>query len=368
MKLFSIWNFISYLFQRLHNKIQTLTRIFNHGGRSLRQIKGYEIDSPDILIIGPGEMMIPTQSWGAVEIVIANQMKNLENRGYAVSLLNSWFYRDWILLFIRKPKFVLCHYDVFTFRLFIYRTIFRVPCYVVTHFGYTRFPEKWSGQYRRILKFANKLDGVIALSEFDRKAIEAVVDKEKLFCVPNGGEDLFETSFRPKIETKSQRSYICLGKVEPRKRQVQLAKLISEIDLDITFVGPIVDSNFYELDERTKLKFVGPWTRKQVQELLPTFDYLILFSDGEADALVLHEAMFAGLNICVSLEAIGSVSPKLPWVHQFSNLHDFISAYSSESLKYFEDRTAIREYAAAQSNWDLNVERLLNLFHQSKFP
>jgi hypothetical protein len=82
--------------------------------------------------------------------------------------------------------------------------------------------------------------------------------------------------------------YICVGKIEARKRQAYLQSVSNEID----FYGPVADSRFIA-DQSYK----GSIENDEVIKVMSTYAGLVLVSISELHALVTIEAKFAGLPL-----------------------------------------------------------------------
>jgi glycosyltransferase involved in cell wall biosynthesis len=325
----------------------------NHSGRPTRQIIGCGID---ILIIAPGEMPIPNNGWGAVEFLVWKQYQNFANTGIQTGILNSWFHRDWLKAYRRRPKVILLHYDIFAKRCFFYKVLFpRTPVFVVSHFGYSAFPEKFGRGFSKQLHWINKMSVIIALNQQIREVWRQLGVTKNIIVIGNGAD---VSDFRsPAIK---DRDVIYLGKVEPRKRQIEVAQTISDA-VQIDFVGPIVDLNFEQLKLSLANKFLGSWTREEVNLNLGRYKVLLLWSDGEADALVLYEAQAAGCSIVVSRNALGNQNPLLPWIYIVEDLNQLESTLllAIKQNKLFKN--TILEYATREYSWQLNSEKLVEI-------
>jgi len=344
---------IRFLLKNLKSKL-LLKFEFNHSGRPTRQIIGY---GTDILIIGPGEMPIPNNGWGAVEFLIGKQYQNFVNGGIQTGILNSWFHRDWLKVYRRHPKVILLHYDIFAKRCFFYKVLLPLtPIFVVSHFGYSAFPEKFGKGFSKQMFWINRMDVIIALSSKIKEVWHQLGVTKNIIVVGNGAD---VSDFRsPAVK---DRDVVYLGKVEPRKRQIEVAQTISEA-VQIDFVGPIVDPNFGQLKLSLANRFFGSWTREEVNMSLARYKVLLLWSDGEADALVLYEAQAAGCSIVVSRNALGNQNPDLPWIYIVEDLNQLESTLllAIEQNKLFKN--TIIEYAKREYSWLLNSERLLEIF------
>ena len=301
-------------------------------------------------------MNIPNDGWGAVEFLISKQQSNLEELNVAVGILNSWFHRDWIRAYPKRPRIVLCHYDIFAKRCYYYKFFFpSIPVYVVSHFGYSSFPEKFGEGFVRQLKWTSKMDHIIALSEATRNTWKCLGVKTPMSVIGNGAD------VDDYLKTIADRDVICLGKIEPRKRQVEIASyVLNRISID--FVGPICDTQIDQIDKSLRVNFLGSWNRSEVNSNLSRYKVLLLLSDGEADALVLYEAQAAGCSIVVSPEALGHQDPSLPWIYIVNDFSDLVSSLKIAINENHRYRHKIIKHAAENYSWRNNTENLLSLF------
>ena len=351
----------TFQFRQPINDLMTKLKIIiklNHRGRSTRQIIDVGID---VLIIAPGEMSIPNNGWGAVEFLVWKQYLNLANMSIKVGILNSWFHRDWLKVYNRRPKVILLHYDMFAKRCFFYKIFFpHIPIFVVSHFGYSAFPEKFGTSFVKQLYWINKMDVVIALSERIKEVWHQLGVTKTILVLGNGADvsDFISSAVK-------DREVIYLGKIEPRKRQIELARSISDA-IKIDFVGPIIDPKFRQLKDSIAKKFLGPWTREEVNSTLSKYKVLLLWSDGEADSLVLYEAQAAGCSIVVSRHALGNQNPALPWIYIVEDLNQLSSTLLlAMNQNKFYQKTII-EHATREYSWKLNTQNLAKILQLKK--
>jgi glycosyltransferase involved in cell wall biosynthesis len=294
------------LFRNFFPIFRSLRREF----RTPRQVLTFEpkgVKIADILIIAPGEMSLPARGWGAVELLIMEQSKLLSELGAKVTILNSWSFWLWLRVWTSdKYSFVINHYDVFATRSLCFSRIFSIPLISISHYADLSDKSRWDPLFIRNFKSILKSDAIVALSPDTFSFLEAHSPRGIVRMIPNGVESAL---FKRGHATKD---LIYLGKVEPRKRQVDF--IIRHPDSNVDFVGDIVDIRFSGLPTNLSDKFLGPWGRDQVTQELHNYKALALFSYSEGDALVLYEAQAAGLGVIISAGALGSQDPELPWV------------------------------------------------------
>lgn len=273
------------------------------------------VKSPDILFVGPAAMTIPAKGWGAVETVIHDQMEYLEQVGMRVSLLNSTYFLDWLFLFGSKPKVAYCHYDAWALPFLLLCKLYGIRSVSTTHYAYASQTPKWSKVFsRNISLLARHSVLFICLTDQIKETLQERFPGSNLVTIPNRMASV--PTPRHTTGPVSTHRVLVLGKVEPRKSQVSLARILDEEFIEnVDFVGPIVDSNFDNLPDSKKKAFLGEWTREEVWRRLKNYRFVMLASEAEADALVLHEAQLAGCEVITTPSAIGSQNSRLSHVH-----------------------------------------------------
>jgi hypothetical protein len=84
---------------------------------------------------------------------------------------------------------------------------------------------------------------------------------------------------------------IYLGQITPRKNQAKYQSIPS-----IEFVGGCADPNF----NQSAISYWGEWPREKIETDLTKYANLLLISEGEADPLVVKEALIAGLGVVIN--------------------------------------------------------------------
>ena len=307
-----------------------------------------------IALIGPGLLPIPPEGWGAVETVIANLEYNLQAIGCETLIVNSR-YKDKAILQVENfaPDVVWIHYDNYLcwFTNVNLKSSFKI--WTTAHFAYLGlYPKRTKTLLRliepirhlspsvwRLLSLPFKLFGYKQYSMFNylkilvdtrdivrqrsslsihlsheiSSAMNDIVSGESLVLPNCSREDKIRYS-----ENSGNGRALCLGKIEPRKRQKHLVS----IDC-IDFVGPIADASF----PQSHPNYHGVWSRRDVERKLTGYSVLVLLSDAEAHALVVIEALLAGLSVLLSAEASSHLSGYLPFVAILE--HDEITDVSS---------------------------------------
>jgi len=318
----------------------------------------------NLLIIAPGQVQIPTLGWGAVETIISETINIYESNGFNVWLLNSQKPKTWKKA--RKLNFhiILNHSDRDCIKI---SNHFPDTKFVtVSHYGLGAIEDQWDKSYKNILTGMKKSEKIICLSPAILEIYEKYFPKNSLIISPNG------TSFQPKIGSNRTKPLLYLGKVEKRKYQYEIWKKLFKSGIDIIFAGPIVDERILdEIQKSPNLKdiFIGPVTRQFLEENLCQFSGLFLFSNGEADALVLYEAQAAGLPIVISTSSIGSQNTNLSWIKVLDQNFD-VNDIRSFLQGIRQTPEQIADYAAKNYNWEVRnkalTDTLITLAKQTK--
>lgn len=240
-----------------------------------------------ISFIGPGLLPIPPNGWGGIEHLVWDMKLSLTKLGHEIQIINVLDPREIISQVNQfRPDFVHIQYDDW---VVIYPYI-QYPCAISTHFAYIENPEMMGPYRQRVFdQFGHIKPNVFGLSQGinDVYHKELEIPKDKLFLTPNGIDvDLYKFSEAPKYPDKT----ICLGKIEPRKRQHFLQSINS-----IWFVGNLSDSRF-----DSSKNYLGEFSKSKIFEELTEYANLILISDGEVHPRVCTEALAAGLGLVIS--------------------------------------------------------------------
>lgn len=329
------------------NRIRS-TRFFLGRG-SANQIFFHCVEEPrdTILIIAPGEMRIPAEGWGAVEEIVWEQSRDLEARGYSVVILNSRKLLHWMSAFRTNPTIVVCHYDVLAAAAWLFTRFFRAKLVAISHFAYAGYPDLWTQDFSRIATWLSRADVFVALSEQIAGVFRKRFPKLEVSVIPNA---VRVNDFL--LLREPSRGVVFLGKVEPRKNQMEFLNLVKDSGLDVSFVGPIVDSRYSSLLQSEKSLFLGEWSRADIKSRLSQFSVCVLLSEAEADALVLYEAQAAGLSIVTNESAIGSQDPSLKWIYLATQDEEVPDLIRKATAQNFSLRGAIREHAVQNYDYD----------------
>ena len=168
---------------------------------------------------------------------------------------------------------------------------------------------------------------------------------DRLVIQPNGANDeLFRFTTNPKFPKRT----ICLARIETRKGQYKL-----QCDASVYFAGRYENSNFDINSER----YMGEWTKSELYENLTNYGNLVLLSDGEAHALVVAEALVAGLGVVVSESAASNLDTNLPFVDVVPNGTDPCDIIRKNRETSINMRSKIREYGIKIFGWKIITDR-----------
>lgn len=262
-----------------------------------------------IVLIGPGNGNIPPKGWGACESIVWDYYLNLKNDHNIIFISES--NPNNILLKCNEfhPDIVHIMYDDYV-NLAQHITCSNI--YLTTHFAYITHPNFTSYPYFRTnFKSAINIQNKITLLALSREVADVYIkhgfSSEKIKVLRNGArEDVFRFSTEPLYPDKS----IYVGKIETRKCQFKY-QTIETID----FAGNYQDSSF----DKLRPGYLGEWTKDVLYDNLTNYGNLILLSAGEADPLVVKEALIAGLGVVVSECAKANLDLEKPFITVIPN-------------------------------------------------
>ena len=317
-----------------------------------------------ICLIGPGIMTIPPPGWGAVEILIWEYYLEMTEKGHEVDIINiirnnqyeqsnpTTEYSQKLINTVNSKEydFVHLHYDC------LYHILPFIKCKnkgITSHYPYIDQKEKhqqdgYSETFKKICN--NESHYIFALSKKDYNTFyENSKNKTRLFLLINGANHN-EIVIDKDGSNKTKSIYI--GKVEERKQQFKYCKIPN-----IDFYGKCEDNNFRQLD-----CYKGEFEHKELMNIMKTYGNLVLLSKGEADPLVIKEALMAGLPIVTNRHSIEGLD-----ISEYINiipdekLDDlkYIENIISENLRKQHLKEEIRKYAVENFSWDVIVDMYL---------
>jgi glycosyltransferase involved in cell wall biosynthesis len=305
-----------------------------------------------IALIGPGIMSIPPDNWGAVESLIWDQYEYLKDIGISIDIINNPNLKE-VADQVNTINYDFVHLQYDDHARILNKLIDKPFC-TTTHYGYIK--EQYPNYYgwKHIFDGVMESKGIIALSPEIELLFKDAGYKNFIKTLRNGART---NNFR--FSTYAPKDGLCLGKVEPRKRQADLSKLC-ENKCNIDFIGPVIDYNFRE---NNTCKYGGVWNKPSLYQNMTEYKCLVLLSDGEAAPLVVPEALSAGLSVVVSKTAAANLDTSLPFIHVLENGLDehsseIISKAIEDNVKY---REQIRKYAVKYFDWSVICKEYLEI-------
>lgn len=309
-----------------------------------------------ILLIGPGFLSIPPAGWGAIESIVWAYAQYLQ-QFHDVQIANTQDMTEiQRIAEAFKPDVIHLHCDLYASVM----SKLKAPVKLITsHDGYVGQPTKYSSAYKaahsQIVQMSDC--GICCLSERLYKYYQDEgVSTNRLEITQNGvvTED-FRFTDTPKQPDRS----IYLGLITRRKNQAHFTELS-----DVDFAGGIRDPRFY-----SPRNWLGEWTRQDVYNRLTDYGNLVLLSDGEAAAaLVVLEALSAGLGVVVSEAAAANLPRDKEWItiipdSAILDIPAVASAVKKNRDISVQCRQEIKDFAVATFDW----KKLLPNYQQMLF-
>ena len=308
-----------------------------------------------IALVGPGLMPIPPEGWGAIESLIWKYYQKLKELGHEVVIYNSQDLKE-VSKSINNGDFDFVHIHYDGYISYFLRKLNKPFC-ITSHYGLILQREKWANGYLSIFADFLFAPGIIALSK-DIKKLYLDNDYKRPIYVLKNGIRVNDFSF---VE-KGNGRVLCLGKIEKRKRQTELADILDGL-VDIDFVGPIADLDF---KEGKTTKYLGTWTREEVLKNLTNYSTLILLSRGEAAPLVVVEALASGVPVVISRSASANLEMR-PFItildDEESSAKVISTALKKSITSNLQDRYDIRKYALDNFDDKIIMKDYQNIIH-----
>jgi len=309
----------------------------------------------EIVLVGPGILPIPPQAWGAVEILIWDYSNELIKRGYNVTIINTKNVRD-IIDTVNKKKydFVHIHYDKFhTIIPFL-----KCPCIALTsHYPYIdklEYHQRDGYDSIFIPLIVQKSFYNFVLADKDKnKFISCGADPTRIKKIKNG---INSSLFKFKEANYNNRT-MYLGKITPRKNQ-HVFQNIENID----FVGNCDDTRF----DKTKPNYLGEWSRDKIYSELTNYSNLLLMSQGEADPLVVKEALIAGLGVVINRSSAENLDTNIDFItiiedDKMTDIEYIVSKIEENKNISNHNRNKIREYGISKFDISIEVDKYLEV-------
>jgi len=314
-----------------------------------------------LCIIGPGYKPIPPTGWGAVESLIWDYYTNLKKKGYDTTIINDKNLNN-VIHYINTSNYDIVHimYDdhiVIAPYLKPHKKIV-----YTSHYAYITQPNFENTQkhyfnniFKKVIENKERIH-IHAISEqIKNKYIEYGFPATKINVLHNGArDDVFEYKEQPSKKGKS----IYLAKIEYRKKQY-LYQSINNID----FVGNYHDSPF----NINNSNYLGEWTKETLYKNLSNYGNMVLLSDGEADPLVVKEALLCGIGVVVSECSSANLDDKdfitiIP-NEKLNDINYVSSQIENNRLISILKRNEIREYGMNKFSWATIIDKYIDLIN-----
>jgi len=310
-----------------------------------------------LLLIGPGFSPIPPKGWGAVETLVWDYYENLKKKQIDVIIINEPNLQNIInLCNSHNADIIHIMYDD---HVIIVPYLNCKKIFYTSHFAYIthlNFEQNYQSYFINIFKKVIQYQDKIVINAISNDIVEkykkhGFVNKINLIC--NGArEDLFKYTLNPNKKNKS----VYIAKIEYRKSQYKYQSIPN-----IDFVGNYHDSPF----NKSLSNYIGEWDKNTLYENLTEYGNLILLSEGEADPLVVKEALIAGLGVVLSecSSANLDTSKKFITIIPNNNLNDtvYVSEQIQQNREYsISNREEIRKYALENFAWNNIIQKYID--------
>jgi len=325
-------------------------------------------------LIGPGIISIPPVGWGAVEILIWDYYNELKKLGHDVHIINhirsnesdqstsDTAYSQLLIQTINDLEldFVHLHYDCL-YHILEFLNAKNIA--ITSHYPYIdKLDKHKSDNYMYIFNYLirqNKFYNIVITDKDYDMFLKYGANRSRIFKLKNGVKsDDFKFLTKPLLDKT-----IYLGNISSRKNQSRYQSI-----QNIDFVGSCADYRF----NTSASNYLGNWSRDQVHNNMTNYCNLILISSGEADPLVVKEALVAGLGIVINESAAANLMSKnfisiipddkidnLPYIKHVidenkeisKNIRDEIRAYGIEQ---FDISVVCKSYIELISTLSIN--------------
>ena len=303
-------------------------------------------------IVGPGIMPIPPVGWGACEILIWDYAKTLELLGHECIIYNTQDMNHVISL-IKNDNLDIVHIQYDNYAHIADKISSFVKLVLITsHFGYIEQLNKWGGYIQVFNQIKSQTQENVyhaVLSQGIKEVyLKHGIPENRIFVTPNGANaSLFKYIEAPQELQKS----IYLAKIDNRKRQYLFQEISS-----LHFAGNVADKRF----NTKSLRYLGEWSKDTLYSNLSHYGNLVLLSDGEADPLVVKEALVCGLGLVISEYSTAGLDLTKPYItvipeNKISDVRFVESELIRNKNISAKMRSEIREYGLT-FDWEILVK------------
>ena len=228
--------------------------------------------------------------------------------------------------------------------------------YYTSHYAYITHPafeKKYTHYFKNIFQKVIQVKKCVKLNVISNAIKDVYMQygfpAEMINVIRNGArEDNYRYTSTPLKANKS----IYLAKVELRKGQYKYQSIPN-----IDFVGNFHNSPF----DKTNSNYLGEWTKDKLYDQLTEYGNLVLLSEGEADPLVVKEALLAGLGVVVSECSAANLDLTKQFINVVPNayLNDLTyvkNAIDKNRQISIKCRDDIRQYANEHFAWNKIID------------
>jgi len=323
-----------------------------------------------VALIGPGIIPIPPKGWGAVEILIWDYYNELTKFGHDVDIINiirknnndsnaNTEYSKNLINVINEKNydFVHLHYDV------LYHILPFLKCSkiaITSHYPYIDQVNKHqSDGYHIIFDFLikqNKFYNFVLADKDLNTFMKYGANPELLKKISNGIDSKLFHFFENAVLDKT----IYLGKITSRKNQYKYQDI-----QNIDFVGNNTDYQF----RVNRSNYLGEWSREKIHHNLSQYSNLLLISDGEADPLVVKEALIVGLGVVINKSSAENIDKNLDFItiindDKINDLEYIENKINENKKNSIKKRKEIREYGISNFDIKLQVEKYIDIINR----
>lgn len=311
-------------------------------------------------LIGPGYKPIPPRGWGAVESLIYDYYLNLKSQNLHVDIINNRNLNEVVKIINRQQYDIV--YIMYDDYIVLAPHVNAGKILYMSHYAYITHPsfeKKYSSYFKNIFQKVIDNQEFITINAISNEIKEVYIKygfpENKINVIPNGArEDAFIFHAEPLKTNKS----IYLGKIENRKGQYKY-QTINGID----FVGNYSNSSF---DINSK-NYLGEWDKDTLYKNLSHYGNLILLSDGEADPLVVKEALICGLGVVVS-ECSSANLDKTDFItiipdDKLLDINYVTREIIKNRLISIQKRDEIRDYGMNKFSWKNIIDNFISICH-----
>ena len=297
-----------------------------------------------ICLIGPGTK-VPPKSWGACEIIVwyyYNYLKDLDINVQFISNQNKLI----VIEFVKMNNFDIVHI-MFDSLIILAPEIYKYCNKILytTHWAY--LPQIYNNNmmyqsFIKLLKYYTFVHIFAISQEIKDVYIKAGIPEDKIKVVHNGAAcDLFLYKEIPLYPERT----IYIGKIEMRKRQYLYTSIPN-----LYFVGHYQDSPFKSNNH------LGSWDKETLYQNLSNYANILLMSDGEADPLVIKEALMAGLGVVCNEISSANLDRNKDFItiipdNKFNDIPFIQKALEENRTISVNKRGEIRNYALEKFSW-----------------